>query len=189
MGRAIRQEYPNARIDCVDRDPFLASICAGVNGRDRVPGDVVVADLTEGGWRDGLSREYDAVATVNALHWFDVAGAARVLREVHALLRGGGVFVFAEPAAAEAAFAAGVEAWRARQKPRYCHENWERFWFRANELLGYDHIETLGPRPTDNIGDGLTVAGWVGLLRDAGFAGADVLFRDADQVIVAAVKP
>jgi SAM-dependent methyltransferase len=188
VGRAIRREFPNAQIDCVDRDPFLTSICAGVNRRDRVPGKVVVADLKEQGWQDGLSRDYDVVATVNALHWFDVARAEQLVQDVHALLRGGGVFVFAEPACAEAPFAAGFEAWKARQPPRYSRENWERFWSRANALLGYDHTKLLGTRDANRIDENLSAGGWTRLVQDAGFALTDVLLRDADQVIVAALK-
>jgi tRNA1(Val) A37 N6-methylase TrmN6 len=44
VGRAIRHEYPQAQIDYVDRDPFLTSICAGVNRRDQVLGKIVVAE-------------------------------------------------------------------------------------------------------------------------------------------------
>ena len=188
VGRAIRLQYPNAQIDCVDRDPFLTSICAGVNGRDQVPGKIVVADLEDDGWVDGLPGDYDAVAVVNALHWFDVPRAGRLVQDIHALLRSGGVFIFAEPAAPEARFAAGVEAWRAIQPPRYSRENWERFWSRANALLGYDHPKLWGPREADHIDDDLSVAGWMRLLQGAGFALTDVLLRDADQVIIAALK-
>ena len=129
----------NAQIDCVDRDPFLTSICAGVNRRDQVPGKIVVADLRAHGWQDGLSRDYDAVVTANALHWFEVPRAEQLAQDIHALLRSGGVFVFAEPASPEVPFAAGFEEWKAKQPPRYSRENWERFWSTANRLLGYDH--------------------------------------------------
>lgn len=33
VGRVIRSRFPNACIDCVDRDLFLLSICIGVNRR------------------------------------------------------------------------------------------------------------------------------------------------------------
>jgi len=81
VGRAIRHEYPNAQIDCVDRDPFLTSICAGVNQRDQVPGKIVVADMRAHGWQDGLSRDYDAVVTANALHWFEVPRAEQLAQD------------------------------------------------------------------------------------------------------------
>src|SRR5262249_6213120 len=41
VGRAIRRQFPNAQIDCVDRDPFLTSICTGVNRRDKIPGRII----------------------------------------------------------------------------------------------------------------------------------------------------
>jgi len=188
VGRAIRHEYGNAQVDCVDRDPFLISICAGVNRRDGVPGKIVIADLVDDGWQKGLPGEYDVIATVNALHWFEVARAEQLFRDIHTLLRGGGVFVFAEPVSCEVPFAAGFEEWKAKQPPRYSRENWERFWARADEILGYDHPKLWGPRRADGIDDEMSVAGWTLLLQSAGLALVDVLLRDADQVIIAALK-
>jgi len=188
VGRAIRREYPNAQIDCVDRDPFLTSICIGVNRRERIPGRVITRDLENGDWQADLLGGYNVVATANALHWFDAERAGALLREVHGLLGGGGVFLFAEPASAETPFAAGFEEWKGKQRPRYSRENWERFWSRANALLGYDHIKLLGPRRANRVDDGMSVGGWIELLKKAGFARADVLLRDADEVIIAAVK-
>lgn len=188
VGRAIRQMYPKAQIDCIDRDPFLTSICRAVNQRARIPGTLVVRDLKDDGWLDELPGNYDVVATVNALHWFDAERAAQLVADVHGTLRGDGLFLLAEPACPETPFLTGVEEWKANQPPRYTHENWERFWSRANTLLGYDHTALLGPRQTNRIGDGMSVAGWICLLERAGFTRIDVLLRDADQVVIGALK-
>jgi len=188
VGRAIWRRYPKAQIDGVDRDPFLASICMGVNRRDHIPGKIVVRDLNDDGWSTDLPGNYDVVATVNALHWFDLARAGMVLRDVHRLVRSGGVVVFAEPVSAETRFASGFEEWKSRQPPRYSQDAWERFWSRANAMLGYDHRRLLGSRQKNRIDDGLSVAGWIRLTSKAGFGLTDILLRDADQVIVAAVK-
>ena len=188
VGRTVRRVYPNAEVDCVDRDPFLTAICRGVNHRDGVPGKVVVADLGDSGWNKGLGTPYDVVATANALHWFDTARAHALLAEIHGMLRKGGAFLFVEPASAEPAFSEGFSAWSARQPQRYSRANWEKFWTRGNAILGYDHIKLLGTRPTGRIDDQMTVAGWLDLVRKAGFGTADVLLRDQDEVIVAAVK-
>ena len=68
-------------------------------------------------------------------------------------------------------------------------QNWERFWSRANVLLGYDHTTLLGPRHANRIGeDGMSVAGWRRLLEGADFELIDLLLRDADQVVIGAVK-
>jgi len=186
VGRAIRRAYPKAQIDCIDRDPFLASICRAANQRDRIPGTLVVRDLNDDGWLDELPGNYDVVAAVNALHWFDAGRAAQLLEDVHGTVRAGGLFLLAEPARPEAPFAAGFEDWKAKQPPRYTRENWERFWSRASALLGYDPT-ALWDRSVNRLGDGLSVAGWVRLLERAGFGLIDVLLRDADQVVVGAL--
>jgi SAM-dependent methyltransferase len=188
VGRAIRQVYPKAQIDCIDRDPFLTSICRAVNQRDRIPGTLVVTDLSDDGWLDQLPGNYDVVAAVNALHWFDAGRAAQLVVDVYGTLRGGGLFLIAEPACPETPFVAGFEEWKGKQPPRYTRENWERFWSMANALLGYDHTTLLGPRHANRIGDDLSVAGWVRLLERAGFGLVDVLLRDADQVVIGALK-
>jgi len=187
-GRAIRQVYPNASIDCIDRDPFLTSICRAVNQRERIPGTLVVRDLNEDGWVDRLPGNYDVVATVNALHWLDEERTRQVLEDVRGTLRGGGLFLLAEPARPEAPFVSGFEEWKARQPPRYTRENWQRFWSRANVLLGYDHTALLGSGGGNRIGDSLSVAGWIRLLERAGFGLVDVLWRDADQVVISALR-
>ena len=188
VGRAIRQRYPNAHVDFIDRDPFLASICRAVNERASIPGTLVVKDLNDDDWFDQLRGDYDVVAAVNALHWFDAGRAAQVVADAHGMLQGGGLFLLAEPACPETPFAIGFEAWKTRQPPRYTREHWERFWSRANALLGYDHTELLSSRQANRIGDNLAVSGWIHLLEQAGFGLIDVLLRDADQVIVAALK-
>lgn len=187
-GRTIRQTYPNAQIDCIDRDPFLMSICRGVNRRDRIPGKHVVRDLRADGWIDELPGNYDVVAMVNALHWFDCARAERLIKDVHQCLRDGGVFLLAEPVSPESPFVAGFAEWKSTQPQRYSQENWKRFWSRANALLGYDHIKLLGSRDDIRIGDDLSVAGWVRLIERGGFGPVDVLLRDPDQVIIGTVK-
>ena len=188
VGRTIQRIYPNTHVDCIDRDPFLTSICRTANQRDRIPGRVVVRDLNDDGWLDEFSGNYDVVATVNALHWFDARCVQQLIADVHEALRGGGTFVLAEPASAEPPFATGFDEWKAKQPPRYSRENWERFWSRANALLGYDHPALWGPRDENRIDEGISVAGWSGLLERAGFTCVDVLLRDADQVVIGALK-
>jgi len=190
VGRTIRARYPNSRIDCVDRDVFLISICIGMNRREGVPGENFVRDLQEAGWHNGLEAGYDVVATANALHWLDAQRVAQVFQDVFRLLRPGGVFLFVEPACSEKTFAAGFADCKSRQPARYSRENWERFWSRANEILGYDHTKMLGSRDAQvRVGDSMPVAGWIQFLKDARFESIDTLLRDADEVILAAAKP
>jgi SAM-dependent methyltransferase len=189
VGRAIRSRFPKARIDCVDRDLFLMAICIGVNRREGIRGKTLVRDLRSRVWSTGLSRDYDVVATANALHWFDTRRAAELFDEVFLHLRPGGVFLFVEPACGEKSFANGCAEWKAKQPARYSRANWERFWSRAAELLGYDPTKQLGRRNARRIDDRMSVLGWIKLLKNSSFESIDVLLRDTDEVILAGVKP
>lgn len=128
------------------------------------------------------------MAAANALHWLSPARAAAVLGDIHRLLDDGGILLFAEPVVSEEPFASGFEEWKSRQPPRYEQRNWQAFWDRATSLAGYDHTKLLGSRKGSRIGDGMTVCGWVGLSRASGFRVVDVLWKDADGVIIAARK-
>jgi hypothetical protein len=64
---------------------------------------------------------------------------------------------------------------------------WQRFWSRANALLGYDHTALLPSSGADRIGDSMSVARWIRMVEASGFGFTDVIKRDADQVVIAAV--
>ena len=66
VGRDIWGRYRNSRIDCVDRDVFLISICNGINRREGVSAENFVRDLWNTDWHNGLHQDYDVVATANA---------------------------------------------------------------------------------------------------------------------------
>jgi SAM-dependent methyltransferase len=167
---------------------FLISICDGINRREGVSAENFMRDLWNTDWYHGLRHDYDVVATANALHWFDAPRLVELFNDIFQLLRPGGVFLFVEPACAEKTFAAGFAEWKSRQCARYSRENWERFWTRANEILGYDHTKFLGSRDSNRISDEMPVSGWIRLLKNAGFDSIDVFLRDADEVILASSK-
>jgi SAM-dependent methyltransferase len=101
VGRSIWGRYRNSRIDGVDRDVFLISICNGVNRREGVSAENFLRDLWNTDWHNGLRHDYDVVATANALHWFDAPRLVELFNDIFRLLRPGGVFLFVEPACAE----------------------------------------------------------------------------------------
>ena len=100
VGRAVRARYPKSQIDCLDRDVFLISICLLTNRREGISGQSFVRDLWEPDWCRGLERDYDMVATANALHWLDARRVFELCKDVFRLLRPGGVFLFVDPPAA-----------------------------------------------------------------------------------------
>jgi SAM-dependent methyltransferase len=188
-GRTIHSGSPNSRIDFVDRALFFSSLCAAVNRRDGIPGRTLVRDLSKADWRRGLENDYDVVVIANALHWFRMERAAELLSGLFELLRPGGVFLLLEPVSPESRFAPGFNTWKKDQPSQHKQEDFIRFWSRVKTLLGYDHLKQLGDRDDRIIGDKLTVLGFVGLLKDAGFESIDVLLRDSEKVVVAAAKP
>jgi SAM-dependent methyltransferase len=189
VGRAFRVRYPKSRLDFLDRDLFLISICRAANRREGVPGTIYVRDLWDADWHKDLEPGYDVVAVANALHQLHEQRVGELFYDIFRLLRPGGVLVFIEPATSEPVFAAGFDEWRSRQPSRYRRDHWESFWNRANAILGYDHTKLLGSRESRlRGGDGLPVSGWVLVVREAGFETVDVLLRDADEVIVACAK-
>ena len=188
-GRAIFSRFPNACVDFVDRDLFFTALCFAVNQRDGIPGRTLVRDLREPDWRRDFQNGYDVVVAANGLHWFSFERAAQLFAEIREVLRAGGSLLFMEPAGNEAAFAPGFARWRSTQPSQHREEDWNKFWSRVNALVGYDYIKKhFGERDDSRIDDKLSVLGWVGLLRAAGFGSTDILLRDAEKVVLAALK-
>jgi trans-aconitate methyltransferase len=195
--RRLLARLPEARAVAVDVDPVLLTIARGSLGSDeRVR--IVRADLRDPAWKERLSGvQADAVVTSTALHWLPEDDLARVYRDLHDLVRPGGLVGNADTMPAdglpqlgsglralaerreEAALARGVESWRAW---------WERaaadpvlegpMAERATLFGGADHPPSFVPP-----------AGWhVAALGAAGFTEAGVAWRSGTDAIVAALR-
>jgi SAM-dependent methyltransferase len=187
-GRRIHSRFPNARIDFVDRNEFFVSLCSAVNCRDGIGGRTWVRDLSKPDWRRGLASDYDVAVAVNAVHWFSLAEATKLIGDIFQSLRSDGVFLLMEPAGAEPLFAPGFEAWQKEQRSQHRYEDWQRFWSRVKALVGYDYGFLGDPDEQGRIGDSLSAKQWISLLTNAGFESIDILLRDAEKVILASVK-
>jgi SAM-dependent methyltransferase len=187
-GRAVASRFAKARVDFVDRDPFFLSLCAAVNERDGVQGRIFARDLLDRDWRRDLAVSYDAVVAANSLHWMSAGRVRELFGEVFGTLRNGGSFLFMEPVGCEAAFEAGFTSWRSTQPSQHTAEDWMAFWSRVNALLGCDYVKEMGERDPKRIDDKMPVMGWVQMVREAGFGSVDILLRDAEKVVVGAVK-
>lgn len=187
-GRAIFSRFPNACVDFVDRDLFFTALCSAVNQRDGVPGRTLVRDLRDPDWCSDLRNSYDVVVAANGLHWFRMKRAAELFADIYKLLCPNGSFLFMEPAGPETPFAAGFATWKQTQSSQHKSEDWTKFWSSVSRLLGYDYVKELGEPDDNRIDDKLSVLGWVGLLRAAGFGAIDILLRDAEKVVAAALK-
>jgi SAM-dependent methyltransferase len=192
LGRAIHARYPRARLDALDRDPFLLAIGAEVDRRRRIPARVLEADAWAPGWDRELRGDYHVIAAATALHWFDEARLGELFADCRGRLRPGGLLVLAEPAAAEPELAPGLAGFAAREGSAFdIAATWDAFWSRAEALLGLDWRPRLeatppGRRPIGD--DGIPVLRWAALLRGAGFPRVDVVHREARTVTLAALR-
>lgn len=90
----VLRRFPQATTVLVDVDPVLTTIARASIG---TRGSVIVTDLRGHGWVDALPRrDFDAVLTATALHWFEPTRVADLYGEIRALLRPGGVFINAD---------------------------------------------------------------------------------------------
>src|SRR5271170_6170508 len=90
----LLRRFPRARCVAVDYDPVALRVGEGalgsVHGRLRW----VDAKLGRPGWTDRLpSGRYDAVLSTTALHWLGATDLRRLYRDLHRVLRRGGVFL------------------------------------------------------------------------------------------------
>jgi trans-aconitate methyltransferase len=195
--RRLLARLPDARAVAVDVDPVLLAIARGsVGGDERVR--IVRADLRGPAWVEGLGGvEADAVVTSTALHWLPEDALARLYRDLHGLVRPGGLVANADTMPADdlphlgsaltalaerraaAALAGGVESWhawweRAAADPALAGPMAER----ASLFGGANHPASFIPP-----------AGWhLAALKAAGFAEAGVAWRSGIDAIVAAIR-
>ena len=196
ISRRILSRLPRARTVAVDVDPALLAIASATVGTDdRVR--IVRADLGDPNWGELVGeRGFDAVVTATALHWLPERTLARVYRDLHGMVRPGGVVANADemptgglPRLAEAL--AGLEGRRRAEQYADGRPDWDAWWDIAAEdpalapavaerrrFFGGDHTDSFVPP-----------AGWhVEALAAAGFAESGVAWRSGTGAIVAAVR-
>jgi SAM-dependent methyltransferase len=179
VGRAVRERFPLATIDCVDGDPVLLGLCRALNLRAGVPGRIVLRDAWQRDWLRGLDPGYDAICAVAALHWFDRDRFSELLCDLHDLLRPGGFLMLNEPTSTLPAFASGLALWERENGESWDPVAWEAFLERAR--VEFEHApeqpeSSPGGRPV--IGDeGMPVREYLERLQAAGFASCDVVAR------------
>jgi SAM-dependent methyltransferase len=192
--RALRR-LPRATTTLVDIDPVLLTIArASLDERT----DIVPADLRDDTWTALLPRrDYDAVLTATALHWIDGERLRTLYREVHSVIRPGGVFINADHMTDPGLLnlSQRVEDWeREHREAKYAADpalSWEGWW----ERLARD--PALGPlieqrRLVFNSwhGDDFTPThDWhIDALRAAGFTEVGLIWRGLSDAAVVAVR-
>ncbi|RJL24545.1 class I SAM-dependent methyltransferase [Bailinhaonella thermotolerans] len=194
LSHRLLERLPDARIVAVDVDPALLILARESLG-ERVT--VVRADLGEPDWTSRLpEREFDAVVTATALHWFDEKGLTRLYRDLAGVLRPGGVFTNADHMPAlHPRFAGAVNAKRERDQESLRAEgvlDWKQWWQAAAEDPKL--ADAVAERTAFFSGDHASVefmppASWhLDTLRAAGFDAASEIWRGFDDAVIAAIR-
>ncbi len=196
ISRRLLARLPAASTVAVDVDPALLAIAtASLGGDPRVC--IVRADLGDSGWARVVSETgFDAVVTATALHWLPEPTLRRLYRDLHGLVRPGGVVANAdEMVAAELPqLTQALGELSRRRRAELCADgrpDWGAWWDIAatdpvladavaerRRLFGGDHADDFDP-PAD----------WhVAALAAAGFAESGIAWRSGTGAVVAAVR-
>jgi SAM-dependent methyltransferase len=194
--RRLLARLPGARVVALDVDPALLAIASATLGGDgRVR--IVRADLGDPAWARAVDgTQFDAVVTATALHWLPEAALARLYRDLHGVVRPGGVVANADDMVPGdlPRLAGALDGLARRRRDEVCADgrpDWSGWWnivavdpvlapavAERRRLFGGDHTASFVPP-----------AGWhVGALADAGFAEAGVAWRSGTGAVVAALR-
>ena len=196
ISRRVLARLPGARTVAVDVDPALLAIAAASLGHDeRVR--IVRADLCDSAWAGSVGESgFDAVLTATALHWLPEPALRRLYRDLHGLVRPGGVVANADDMAASALPRLGEaldEVVRQRRVELRAdgRPGWDDWWeiAAAEPALAGAVAERRRHFGGDHTPSFVPPAEWhVSALAEAGFAESGVAWRSGPGAIVAAVR-
>jgi len=195
LGVRLLDRFGSARVVGVDVDPMLLALGRGAYGdRDRL--SFVRADLRDPGWLERLGvDQVDAATSSTALHWLGAGAIRRLYADLARLIRPGGVFLDADHVRfgpGDAGLTAVARRMteleldrRAAASP--AGETWEEWWQAvraepalADALIERDGLDYALHHGRHELGDDDHRR----LLREAGFAATDVVWRrGADRVL------
>jgi len=196
ISRRLLARLPGATTVAVDIDPALLAIATASLGHDeRVR--IVRADLGDPAWMAAVGESgFDAVATATALHWLSEPTLRRLYRDLHGLVRPGGVVANADemPAGALPRLTGALGAVIGRRRAALSADgrpDWDAWW--AIAAVDPDLAEAVAERRRffggDHAAEFVPAAEWhVAALADAGFTEAGVAWRSGPGAIVAAVR-
>jgi SAM-dependent methyltransferase len=198
-----RQAADNATQDTADQAAEKAAEKADQQGGKTKDPDargnnrrVLAADLNDPRWATGHTG-YDAVLTATALHWLSGERVAALYREIHGVLRDGGIFVNADHMPDDSLPGLTkrlLERAEARRAARYragAAYSWRDWWAlpAADEFLGPLVAERRRIYPSASHNEWTPPVSWhVAALTDAGFTEAGVLWRGGTDAAVIGVR-
>jgi SAM-dependent methyltransferase len=198
LGVRLLDRFGSARVVGVDVDPVLLTLGRGAYG-DRDGLSFVRADLRDPGWwlqRLGVDR-VDAATSSTALHWLGSDAIRRLYVDLARLIRPGGVFLDADHVRYGPADAGLTAVGRRmtdleldrRVAGSPAGESWDEWWRAVREepaladaMAERDTLDHARHHGRHDLSDDDHRR----LLREAGFAATDVVWRrGADRVLAA----
>jgi SAM-dependent methyltransferase len=145
-------------------------------------------------WTDDLPVPLDAVVSTTALHYLPPEGLFTVYKQVHALLRPGGLLLNADHLFQEdptiRRLAAAVGQGHATRRDEVPTEDWHTWW--ENVAASEEFRELLRERDRRGLGpgsdNGLTAQQHTELMRKAGFNGVGSVWQYGHSCVLAAVR-
>jgi SAM-dependent methyltransferase len=199
LGVRLLDRFRSARVIGVDVDPVLLTLGRGAyDDRERLA--FVTADLRDPDWLDRLGVDrVDAATSSTALHWLGADVIRRLYRDLVRLIRPGGVLLDADHVrfgaddarlSAVARRMTDLELER-RDPARTPGESWEDWWRAvraepalAGALAERGRLGHAGHHGRHELSDDDHRR----LLREAGFAATDVVWRRGGDRVLAALR-
>ncbi len=191
---AFLEAFPDAEVCGIDLDPRLLWLAEARLARFGSRARLVLADLRGGSWKEEVPKPADSVVSATALHWLSPAQIARLYREVHQVMRVGGIFLNADHVASDSMqiqryWERHREQMRsAESDPEIIQERepWDGFWSSYSEALG-PAAHPIDPTPIGDregaVEEGMPLAWHLDRLREVGFAHVDCFWRcDCDAI-------
>jgi trans-aconitate methyltransferase len=201
ISERLLERFPKARSVGVDFDPVLLRV--GSSGLGEVHGRMkwVDGDLREPAWIRSLPKgRYDAALSSTALHWLTANELSRLYRQLHTILRPGGVLLNADQLAFPARETKLRAAARIQRKVRTLArqdrwqgraQDWGEWWQAIAREPGLTaELELRAQRyPHEHMGTPTPdLDGHLRRLKKAGFREVQVVWSLGESRILAAVR-
>ena len=197
LTQRMLRRFPRARSVAVDYDPVVLRIGKGALGTLGGRLTWVDAKLGRDGWTQSLPvRRFDAAVSTTALHWLEPPELRALYRDLHRLLRRGGVFLNGDimPWGADSPgprrIAQKVRKARHGKTGRPRFNGWERWWARAEkDPFLRDAFEEQRAREAEHPhGEPPSLQVHRDALRRAGFREVETVWEDLDNRVLMALR-
>jgi SAM-dependent methyltransferase len=173
----LLERFPEATLVAVDASPGMLARAGEALAPFGERATLLQGDL-EGDWHEHVGPGVDVVVTTNAVHHVDGLAKRTLFRDVHRVLRPGGLFVLSDKLSFDPGFHPyHVRFWNCTRDAHgfeRCPADWSYEDYLAQEQEAGDVPDTLFDQ-----------LGW---LRAAGFAAAESFWQFGNRVVFAARK-